>query len=70
LGQLGSADNVTSFPFKRLTVRLRRPSMRRRIKIATDGEIAWARTPLVIRVSPTPLALLVPSEQDPSLMCA
>jgi diacylglycerol kinase family enzyme len=70
LGQLGSAENVISFAFKHLTVRLRRPSMRRRIKIATDGEIAWVPPPLVIRVSPTPLALLVPADHETSVIPA
>jgi diacylglycerol kinase family enzyme len=70
LGQLGSAENVISFAFKHLTVRLRRPSMRRRIKIATDGEIAWVRPPLVIQVSPTPLALLVPAVHESSVIPA
>jgi diacylglycerol kinase family enzyme len=70
LGQLGSAENVSSFAFKRLTVRLRRPAMRRRVKIATDGEIAWVRPPLVIQVSPTPLALLVPADHEPLVVPA
>jgi diacylglycerol kinase family enzyme len=70
LGQLGSAENVMSFAFKHLTVRLRRPAMRRRMKIATDGEITWVRPPLVIQVSPTPLALLVPADHEPSVIPA
>jgi diacylglycerol kinase family enzyme len=64
LGQLGTAENVISFAFKRLTVRLRWPGLRRRIKIATDGEIAWMELPLVIQVSPTPLSLLVLPDHD------
>ena len=60
LGQLGDAENVVSFAFKRLTVRLRRRLRRRRVKIATDGEVAWLDLPLVFQVSPKPLLLLVP----------
>ena len=67
VGQLGTAENVISFPFKRLTVRLRHPLLRRRIKIATDGEIDWVDMPLVIEASPTPLALLLaPTNNDPT----
>jgi diacylglycerol kinase family enzyme len=58
LGQLGEADNVSSFAFDRLTVR---PYRRRRIKVAMDGEVTWLRTPLVFQVAPHPLPLLVPA---------
>jgi diacylglycerol kinase family enzyme len=58
MGQLGDADNVITFAFERLTVQ---PYGRRRIKVAMDGEVAWLNTPLVFRVAPTPLQLLVPA---------
>jgi diacylglycerol kinase family enzyme len=58
LGQLGSANNVMSFAFDRLTVR---PYRRRRVKVAMDGEVTWLRTPLVFQVAPQPLPLLVPA---------
>lgn len=61
LGQLGDADNIDSFSFRRLTVR---PKSIRRIKVATDGEIAWMRTPLVFEVAAHPLLLLVPAPAD------
>jgi diacylglycerol kinase family enzyme len=61
LGQLGNAENVVSFAFKRLAIHVRRPS-RRRVKIATDGEVGWLELPLVIEVSPTPLSLLMPAK--------
>ena len=64
LGQLGAAENIVSFPFRRLTLRLRRRFRRRRIKIATDGEVASLRLPLVLQVSPTPLNLLVPPSAE------
>jgi diacylglycerol kinase family enzyme len=60
LGRLGEAEDVLSFAFKRLTVRLWRPYGRRRLKVATDGEVTWLRLPLVFEVAPTPLLLLVP----------
>jgi diacylglycerol kinase family enzyme len=61
LGQLGAAENVRSFAFKCLTVRLRHPYGRRRIKVAMDGEVTWLSLPLVFAVAPTPLRLLVPT---------
>ena len=61
LGQLGEAENVDSFSFRRLTVT---PRGVKRIKVATDGEIAWMRTPLVFEIAPQPLLLLVPAPAD------
>ena len=57
LGSLGSAENVRSFAFKRITVMPYRTS---RIKVATDGEVNWMRTPLTFQVAAQPLHLLVP----------
>ncbi|HVF64727.1 MAG TPA: diacylglycerol kinase family protein [Casimicrobiaceae bacterium] len=64
LGKLGDSRNVHSFSFTRMTVRPWLPYGRHRIKIATDGEIMRMRPPLVFRVSPTPLMLLVPRERN------
>lgn len=61
LGQLGEADNIDSFSFRRLTVT---PRGLKRIKVATDGETAWMRTPLVFEIAPQPLLLLVPAPAD------
>ncbi|MES2955472.1 MAG: diacylglycerol kinase family protein, partial [Pseudomonadota bacterium] len=61
LGQLGEAGNIDSFSFRRLTVT---PRGLKRIKVATDGEIAWMRTPLVFEIAPQPLLLLVPAPAD------
>ena len=61
LGQLGEADNIDSFSFRRLTVT---PRGVKRIKVATDGEIAWMHTPLVFEIAPQPLLLLVPAPAD------
>ena len=61
LGRLGEAENIRSFSFRRLTVTPRRM---KRIKVATDGEIVWMRSPLVFEVAPEPLLLLVPLPDD------
>ena len=58
LGQLDDADHIVHFACERLTVQ---PYGRRRIKVAMDGEVAWLDTPLVFRVAPHPLQLLVPT---------
>jgi diacylglycerol kinase family enzyme len=59
-GRLGEADDVSSFSFRCLTVR---PAAlgRARVKVATDGEVVWLRTPLEFCVSPQPLYLLKPA---------
>lgn len=67
LGQLGEAENIVTFAFDRLTVRLRRSYGRTRVKIATDGEIGWSHLPLEFRVAPVPLYLLAPEPaEDPA----
>ena len=60
LARLGEADNVINFGFDSLTVRLPRFRRARPIKVATDGEVAWLTPPFTFRVSPEPLALLMP----------
>lgn len=57
LGRLGQADTVYSFPFTRLTVK---PLRRRRIKVATDGEVTWMVPPLAFSAAPNTLLLVVP----------
>lgn len=61
LGSLGDAENVQGFSFRTLTVR---PRGRARIKLATDGEVQWMKAPLVFRVAPQALSLLVPSTAE------
>ena len=61
LGRLGEADNIDSFSFRKLTVL---PRGRKRVKVATDGEVTWMKTPLVFQVAANPLLLLVPAQQD------
>ncbi len=59
-GQLGQADNVFSFGFKQLTVQPAAPMRKRRVKVATDGEVFWLNAPLVFDTWPDPLLLLKP----------
>lgn len=61
LGRLGDADNIHSFSFRRLTVT---PRGRRRVKVATDGEVSWMQAPLVFEVADQPLLLMVPALAD------
>ncbi|THD05669.1 diacylglycerol kinase [Panacagrimonas perspica] len=61
LGRLGDADNLIRFPMHRLTVH---PHRHRMIKVATDGEVNHLRAPLVFRVAPEPLLLMVPAPED------
>jgi len=60
LGRLGEAENVIAFSFKRLTVKHARLSPRRRIKVATDGEVTHMNMPLEFRVVEGRLKLLKP----------
>jgi len=61
LGRLGEAENVIAFSFKRLTVKHARLSPRKRIKVATDGEVTHMDMPLEFRVVEGRLKLLKPS---------
>jgi diacylglycerol kinase family enzyme len=58
VGRLSDADEVESFSFRRLGVT---PKGRKRIKVATDGEVTWMQTPLVFEVATEPLLLLIPA---------
>ena len=61
LGRLGEAENIDSFTFRKLKVALRG---KRRVKVATDGEVTWMKPPLVFQVADTPLLLMVPAPAD------
>ena len=61
MGRLGDADNVIAFSFKRLTVKHARLSPRRRVKVATDGEVTYMAMPLEVRVVEGRLKLLKPA---------
>ncbi|MDM0029662.1 diacylglycerol/lipid kinase family protein [Variovorax saccharolyticus] len=58
LGRLGEAESLVSFTFESMKVRPMRG--RRRVKVATDGEIGWLDMPLDFRVSLEPLWLIRP----------
>ncbi|HCY64376.1 MAG TPA: diacylglycerol kinase [Oxalobacteraceae bacterium] len=60
LGQLGSAPNTAQFFCRHLIVEPLARAQRRQVKVAMDGESAWMRPPLVFRVAPRPLRLVVP----------
>jgi diacylglycerol kinase family enzyme len=64
LGQLGQADNLVAFSFKRMTVRPLRLFGKRRIKVATDGEVTRLSTPLEFRVLEERLLLLKPNPTE------
>ncbi|HEY1076806.1 MAG TPA: diacylglycerol kinase family protein [Fontimonas sp.] len=61
LGDLSEAENLDQFPLRRMTVHL---GGRRRVKVATDGEIHRLRPPLQFEVSPQPLRMMLPLEAD------
>lgn len=64
--RMSDADNVIAFAFHRFTVT--HPSRRRRrVKIATDGEVTHMRMPLEFRVGETPLFLLKPEAEVAAL---
>jgi diacylglycerol kinase family enzyme len=59
-GQLGDADSIASFAFKRISVAPGKRSGKRHMKVATDGEIVQLRPPIEFCVSPDVLYLLKP----------
>lgn len=60
LGQLGDAPNVTHFACRQLVVEPLSRHQRQYVKVAMDGEGARMRPPLVFRVAPRSLRLIVP----------
>ena len=66
LGQLGQADELRAFSFRRLTVRQRGLARRRQIKVATDGEVKLFDTPLRFSVLPGQLMLMKPDPVAPA----
>lgn len=60
IGRLGNAPNIDSFLCRHLTVEPLARALRRQVKVAMDGESAWMLPPLVFRVAPRPLRLIVP----------
>lgn len=71
MGRLGEADQVLSLPVRSLTVRPSARYGRKRLKVATDGEVLLMRTPIEFRVAPEPLWLIkrpegVAASRDPA----
>jgi len=64
MGTLGEAESVEHFDFTRMSVSPSLFSMRTRIKVAFDGEVAQMRAPLDFRVRAKPLYLLKPDPAD------
>lgn len=60
MGRLNQADELTTFSFKRVEVKVRSLSRRRQVKVATDGEITMMSNPLEIHVMDEQLLLLKP----------
>jgi diacylglycerol kinase family enzyme len=58
LGQLDQADQLTTFSFTQMQVKVRTLSRRRRVKVATDGEVTFMSNPLEFRVMEEQLLLL------------
>lgn len=59
MGRLNQADELTTFSFRQIQVKVRTLS-RRRIKVATDGEVTLMSNPLEFRVLEQQLLLLKP----------
>lgn len=68
-GQLGKADEVQSFAFRRLTVKTRLLGARH-IKVATDGEVMRMPLPLTFEVARQPLMLIRPAGPPPERQAA
>ena len=64
IGKLDALPAVECFDFTEVEVLPRRRSRRGQVKVATDGEVTWLEAPLRFRVSPEPLQLLTPCDED------
>ena len=63
MGRLNQVDELTTFSFKQMQVKVRTLSRRRQIKVATDGEITMMNNPLEIYVMDEQLLLLKPDHK-------
>lgn len=63
--RLGEADQIISFGFSSMMVRVGASRRAHRIKVAMDGEISFMQAPLSFQVAPVPLQLLVPAPVKP-----
>ncbi|RJG27466.1 diacylglycerol/lipid kinase family protein [Massilia cavernae] len=60
VGRLGDAGNLLTFSFRQMTVRPRKFYGKRKVKVATDGEVTLMDMPLEFRVLEGQLLLLKP----------
>jgi diacylglycerol kinase family enzyme len=60
LGRMDHADELATFSFTRMEVKVRTLSRRRQVKVATDGEVSYMGNPLEFRVMQEQLLLLKP----------
>jgi hypothetical protein len=61
VGRLGEARDVRCFAFHTLTVQVLGA---RNLKVAADGEVDVSAQPLRFAVSPRPLVVMIPDEQE------
>ena len=64
MGRLDQGDELTTFSFKQMQVKVkgRRLARRRQVKVAMDGEVSYMDNPLEFRVMEEQLLLLKPDE--------
>ncbi|KQW93859.1 diacylglycerol kinase [Massilia sp. Root418] len=60
LGHMNQADELATFSFTRMQVKVRTLARRRKVKVATDGEVTYMSNPLEFRVMKEQLLLLKP----------
>ena len=60
MGKLDQADELATFSFRQMQVKVRTLTRRRRVKVATDGEVNFMANPLEFRVMAESLLLLKP----------
>lgn len=63
MGRLDPADELTTFSFKQMEVKVRKIARRHQVKVATDGEITMMNNPLDIHVLDGQLLLLKPDPE-------
>lgn len=61
LGQLGSDEHVRDFAFRRMAVEPRGRRAKKRLKVATDGEVRLMKAPLLFSIAARRLPLLIPA---------
>ncbi len=61
LGKLGDTQEIRAFTLRSLTVATRNAT---RLKVATDGEVQWMQLPLRFAVSPRPLQVMLPPQEE------